>query len=197
MPLGVDSRSMTDILNEWNDYGLPGAAVGSGGASTAVVVNGAVTRPANTTAYAAGDVVTNSTSAPTVITFANCAKANGGSGVVFGAECVDSANQSTKPTLELWLFDTTFTPDNDNAPFTPTDAELATLVGIVQFSTWLVGDATAGAGGNCASMGSLSDPIAFVAGAATTNLFGILVVRNAYTPVSEEQFTVRLHILQD
>jgi hypothetical protein len=59
---------------------------------------------------------------------------------------VDSANQTVKATVELWLFDTTFTPDNDNAAFTPTDAELLTLVGIIQFSTWFVGDATAAAG---------------------------------------------------
>ena len=162
-----------------------------------MVITASLTRPNDANAYAAGDVITNSTSSPTVITFSGCARRNGKSGLVIGAQCIDSANQSTKPTLELWLFDTTFTPDNDNAVFTPTDEELATLVGIIQFNLWFVGDATAGAGGNCASLGALTEPMAFVTGASSTSLFGILVVRNAYTPVAQEQFTIRLRVLQD
>ena len=40
-------------------------------------VTATFTRPANTTAYAAGDVVNDSVSAPTVITFSGCAAAPG------------------------------------------------------------------------------------------------------------------------
>ena len=167
------------------------------GGGTTVLSSGSFARPNDANAYAAGDVITDSTSVPTVITFSGCARVNNGSGIIIGAQCIDSANQSTKPTLELWLFDTTFTPDNDNAVFTPTDGELATLVGIIQFNLWFVGDATAGAGGNCVSLGALTEPMAFVTGASSTSLFGILVVRNAYTPVAQEQFTIRLRVLQD
>ncbi len=39
------------------------------------------TRPADTTAYAANDAVANSTSTPTLLSFANCANANGGQGL--------------------------------------------------------------------------------------------------------------------
>lgn len=166
-----------------------------GGRSTTIV--GAVTRPADTEQYAAGDVIANSTSTPAVITFSGCARINGGTGIIVGAQLIDSANQTVKPALELWLFDTTVTPDNDNAVFTPTDAELLTLVGIIQFSTWFVGDATAGAGGNVASLAVLSNHLVFDCGTATTALYGVLVARNAYTPVSGEIFSVRLRVLQD
>jgi hypothetical protein len=173
------------------------AHVGEVGGRT-VTVTGTVTRPAaDTNQYTAGDVVCGSTSAPAVITFTGCARANGGTGMIVGAHCVDSANQTTKPQLELWLFDTTITPDNDNAVFTPTDAELLTLVGIIQFATWYVGDATAAAGGNCASLATLINHIAFDCGAAVTALYGVLVARNAYTPVADEVFSIRLRILQD
>lgn len=155
-----------------------------------------LTRPADTTAYAAGDAVTDSTSSPTVITFASAARVNNGSGTIIGATCVDSANQATKAQLELWLFDTTATPDNDNAAFTPTDAELLTIVGVIPFNVWYVGDATSGAGGNAVSVAA-NLSLAYQCGAASTSLFGLVVVRNAYTPVSAEQFSIRLRCMQD
>lgn len=154
------------------------------------------TRPANTTAYASGDAVTNSTSAPVIMTFDGVARANGGAGVVISAVLIDSASQATKGNFELWLFDTTVTPDNDNAVFTPTDTECGTLIGVIQFASPFVGDATAGAGGNCVyPVNGLTIP--FTCGGSSDDVFGLLVVRNAYTPVSAEVFTVRLTVIQN
>lgn len=158
------------------------------------------TRPANTTTYAAGDVVCNSTSAPTSMHFTAATEGEGAGrndqAVINQAILVCSANQSLKPDLELWLFDTDVTMDNDNAAFTPSDAELATLVGIVEFpvANFKVGDATAGAGGNCVCVAdNLGIPIKTLSGENT--LYGVLVARNAYIPVSGESFTVRLAVL--
>lgn len=152
-----------------------------------------VTRPADTNAYTAGDVVCNSTSAPVVMTFSDAFKFN--HTVLQHAVITSSANVATKPDLELWLFDTTITMDNDNAAFTPTDAEMLTLVAVVPFLTadFKVGDATSGAGGNsvCESK-NLGIPIN---PAASDDLYGVLVARNAYVPVSGEVFTVRLKFL--
>ncbi|MGE0131917.1 MAG: hypothetical protein AB7U82_27855 [Blastocatellales bacterium] len=162
-----------------------------GGKTSAI--NGSFTRPANTTQYAAGDAVSDS-SAP--ITFASIARINNGSGVITGAILVDSANQSTKGQFELWLFDTSPAVDTDNAAFTPTDAECATLIGVIPFNVAYVGDATAGAGGNAVYPAQgLSLPFKCTGG--TDDIFGLIVVRNAYTPVSSEAFTVRLNVLQD
>ncbi len=161
-----------------------------------IIVNGSVTRPADATAYAAGDAVTDSTSAPTVVTFTNCAPANGGSGVIIGATMIDSANKATKGIFDLFLFDTTFTPDNDNAAISPTDAEMETLIGVIPFDTSVIGDPTADAAGNAVYQAPLLN-LPFVCGGASRNLFGQLVARNAYTPVSGEKFTVRLTIQQN
>lgn len=166
--------------------------------TSAARVSSGVTRPSDTTAYAAGDAVTDSTSAPTAITFSGCAKANAGSGTIYSVQCVDSAAQTTKAQLELWIFAGTSapTPDNDNAAFTPTDGELANLIGVVEFNAWYVGDASSGASGNCVSR-ALNQNIGFVCGASVDDLYGLVVVRNAYTPVSGESFTFILHIGQD
>lgn len=163
--------------------------------STMVKAN--FTRPSDTTAYAAGDAVTDSTSAPTIMTFDACARANAGSGVITHAVFQDSANQSTKGSFELWLFHTTVTPDNDNAVFTPTDAENRTFVGVIPFTLPYVGDATSGANGNAVYMGTVDRPLPFVCDSGDDNLYGLLVVRSAYTPVSAERFDVTLFIDQN
>lgn len=155
-------------------------------------VSDSCTRPANTTAYTAGDVVGDGA----VLEFVGASRRSGEFGVVQKAIIFSSAYVATAPDLELWLFDTTVTADADNATFTPTDAELATLVGIVPFTTanWKGGDLTAGVGGNnVCSVLNINLP--FNTTGNQNSLYGVLVVRNAYVPVSGEIFTVRLGIL--
>ena len=161
-----------------------------------VSVSTSITRPADVNAYAAGDVVADATSNPTVTVFAGCARSVGEAGHLVQVILVDSANQATKGLYELWLFSATYGQDADNAVFTPTDAECATLQAIIPLNTSYVGDATAGAVGNAVyTSGSIDIP--FVCAAAQTSLWGALVVRNAYTPVSAEVFTMTLVLDQE
>lgn len=149
-------------------------------------------RPANTTAYAAGQQVSNSTTAPTVITFSSVARANGGSGIIIGAVLVDEANQTTKGQFELWMFDTTVTPNNDGSAFAPTNAFVETAIGIIPFNSVYVGNTA----GNCIyPVQGLNIP--FTCGVSVPDIYGLLVVRNAYTPVSAEKFTFRLTVVQN
>lgn len=156
------------------------------------------TRPADTTAYTSGDVVNNSTSAPVIMTFPNAGSGEGA--IIQTATLFSSANQATKLAGELWLFDTAMTMDNDNAVFTPTDAESLTLIAVIAFpaSAWVVGDATSGASGNAlCNAQQLYIPFRTVLGATPDpNIYGVLVARNAYTPVSAEVFTIRLGVIQ-
>jgi hypothetical protein len=150
-----------------------------------------VTRPNDTNQYTAGDAISDSTSAPTVMTFRNAIRE--GSGAIQQAYLLDSANQSTKLDAELWLFSTAPTAVNDNAAITFTDAELANLVAVIDFSVAdaKVGLATSGAGGNAINIqGSLGIPVSLQA--HSNDLFGVLVARNAYTPVAQEAFTITL-----
>lgn len=158
-------------------------------------ISASVTRPADTVVYAAGDAVTDSTTAPTALTFSSIAAQTGGTGLIVKALLVDSANQSTKGVFELWLFKDSPTPDNDNAPFTPTDTECEGLIGVIDFTTAKVGDATSGAGGNCVyevqglNLEYITD--------GDANIYGLVVVRNGYTPVSAEKLTFVLSVQQD
>lgn len=160
-----------------------------------VVVEDSYTRPATTTQYAAGDQVSDSASAPAALEF-EAARFEGGTGVILDALCISSANQATKPNLRLYLFDTEPTPNNDNAAWAPSDADMLNLIGVVEFSAWEVGTSTAGAGGNCASLVKGLN-LAFKAVAGSQTIYGLLVERGTYTPVSAELLTVRMGVLQD
>lgn len=155
------------------------------------------TRPNDTTTYAAGDVVNNSTTTPEGLVFTNIVGGTNGKGKIAQATLTSSANQSTKGDFELWLFNTAPEVDNDNAAFTPTDAELANLVTIIGFtgSTAIVGGAGSGAAGNLVYFGvpknGQKDAIIFTKTGSRV-LYGVLVARNAYVPIAEEVFTITL-----
>lgn len=158
-------------------------------------VTATFTRPSNTTQYAVGDVLTAGTAA--AMTFTNVVGGANGNGEIVKSVLVDSANQATLGDFELWLFHTAPTMDNDNAAFTPTDAEMLNLVGIIDFPATVaaVGDATSGAGGNVVYLGVplsglKTEPIGTKIGSRT--LYGVLVARSTYTPVSAEEFTITL-----
>jgi hypothetical protein len=159
-------------------------------------ITASFTRPADTNAYTAGDVVNNSTSAPLVITFPSAVKGNNEGVTIMGVTLIDEANQATKPDLQLWLFDTAPVAVNDNAAFAPSAAEMEALVGIVALpvGSFVVGNSAAGASGNCAC--DAQALFLAVNGKLTDQaLYGVLVVRNAYTPVSAEKFVIRLKLV--
>jgi hypothetical protein len=158
------------------------------------IVTASVIRPADTTTYTAGDAVTDSDSAPTIITFANCAGGSGGDGVIMSAQLIDEANQVVKGTFELWIFSTAITPNNDNAAFAPSNANMEDLIAVIPFPTTYVGLSGSGAAGNVAFPAAQVN-IPFVC--AVTSLYGELVVRNAYVPVESEKFYIKLLIAQN
>lgn len=155
-----------------------------------VTVDANFTRPADTTAYAANDAVTNSTSAPTIITLSNMARLSGGSGVILDAMLIDESNPATVGSFDLMLYDTTFTPNNDNAAFTPSTTVQRTFVGRISFNTQIV------SGTNSQAYHVTGLNIGFTC-VGSANLFAELVARNAYTPASAGRFDIRLKVRQD
>lgn len=149
-------------------------------------------RPANTTAYAAGQVVADSTSAATLRKF-TVTKEGGGFATIEAAVLVVGANQATKPDVQLWLFDTAPAVQNDAAAFAPSLAEMKALIGVISFpvGSFVVANAAAGASGNvmCNPQGLLI-PVNTVKSDAA--VYGVMVVRNAYTPTSGEVWQTRL-----
>jgi hypothetical protein len=148
------------------------------------------TRPSNTTAYTAGQVVADSTTAATVRQFSNCSRTNGNTGLIVTCVITDSAKQTTLPQFNLWLFNASPTVQNDAAAFAPSATDLLNLVAILPVSAFY------GASANGALVANgLNQP--FKCASGSTTLYGVLVAANAYTPVSAEVFNITLGILQD
>lgn len=159
-------------------------------------VTTSATRPSDTTAYATGDAWSNSTSAPSVLTFSNVLRVSGGSSLLTSMVIITSANQIATAMLqgELWLFDTTVTAQNDNAAMSLTDAELETLVAKLPFIVDSAASSSTGASGSaCTTVTGIN---VLVSGVSSANLFGVVRMTAAYTPVSAEKLTFRLQFMQ-
>lgn len=153
-----------------------------------------VTRPANTTAYTAGDNWSSSTSAPATIDFANVVNAAGNSMLITDLVVVDLANQTVLLQGELWLFNAAPTQVNDNSAFTLSNADIEKAIGIIPFTMGDTGSSAAGASGNTINhVQNLSIGYTSILDA---NLYAMVKVLNAYTPVSAESLVFMIKCAQ-
>ena len=167
---------------------LAGAALPTTVVTPDVTVVGTFTRINAAAIYAANDCVTDVT--PAAITFTNCARAVGTGGLVVSAVLVTSSAPALKGDFDLHLFHTTLVPQADNAPFGPSDAEALTCVGWIKFDTY---STTA----TNTIYWAKACYVKFTCAAADRNLYGVFAVRNAYIPVANAVWTVRLGIEQN
>ena len=145
-------------------------------------------RPADTTAYAALDTVSTSTSAPVVITFSGMARVNAGSGYITKARIMtDQKTNSAR--FRLHLFHTAPTLTNDNAAFPLLWADRANRVGKIDFSPMTTEDAT---NSTCAESLNEAVRLSFTCESANTALYGILETLDAFTPASGQNFYISL-----
>lgn len=152
-------------------------------------VRASFTRPANATQYTAGNVV--STLAGALLQFQLMA----GNGQIMTARLVDGANQATPGSFELYLFSAAPAVRADNAALALSAAEAATLIGVIPFvDTPYATNGGAGAAGNL-TFCELSNLPFSIGPAGGFVIYGLLVVRNAYTPVSAETFAVQLGVI--
>jgi len=147
-----------------------------------------ITRPNDTTTYAAGDVI--GTASSQVLTF------NGvstpfvqGAGAVCGVQVISSAAPATLPSLELWLFKTAPTAAADNTAWAVTDAELLDLIGVIPLANTYVGLAS----GNHVQQAAQT-LVNFNLPSGSDVIYGVLVVRNAYVPVAQEVYKVKIMV---
>jgi hypothetical protein len=145
-------------------------------------------RPADTTAYAALDTVSTSTSAPVVITFSNMARINAGSGYITKARIMTDQKTNTAR-FRLHLFHTAPTLTNDNAAFPLLWTDRANRVGKIDFGAMTTEDAT---NSTCAESLNEAVRLSFTCETASTALYGILETLDAFTPANAQNFYISL-----
>jgi len=142
-------------------------------------------RPNNATAYALSDVISDSTSAPSLLTL-------GTSGISRGyiTACLLSTDQATNTiSYRLHLYNLpSIAARNDNAPFQTVSTNNAYYVGYVDVSS-LSQEASGGEEARGITVkGASTLPLPF-----TGSLYGQLETLGAFTPASNQTFTVTIY----
>ncbi len=154
--------------------------------STIAVVSGSVTRPADTTAYASGDLVANSTDDEEVvpITLDGASLGPSRTAQVRRVSISKSGVSVTTASFRVHLFTTgdLTVANGDNGVLSIDGA--ANYLGSV--------DVTVGQAFTDGAHGSAATEI----NARAETLYAVIEARSAYTPVSAEVFTVTLEIAQ-
>ena len=170
--------------------------------SPTVNVSTTVTRPDNTTAYTAADLIANSATAGSVtpLTFLRCARDNGpGAFIIRRARLYKDDDDVTNAKFRLHLFDadpTGTAPTNGDNGAIQLTGVLANTLGSIDFD--LSSSPDIHTDGNCGVGVPLqgSEICVDLTGTNRT-IWGLLEARAAYTPASGEIFTVLLEIIQD
>lgn len=152
------------------------------------------TRPADTTAYASGDLVANSTSSGSVVplSFTNAVRSAGDCVRIERVRIEKSGASLTNASFRLHLFEaspTTTVGDNgvfNNAGVLATNNVLNMAGTFPVTMIWSGSDGAMGIGVPTTGAGATASPT------SGTSLFGLLEVTGAYTPVSGEVFYVVL-----
>ena len=165
--------------------------VGQVGGHTALA-SANFTRPADTTAYASGDLVANSTTAGSVTPMQfTVARVAAGSGMIRRARLRKTGTGVTNASFRLHLYTASPTPANgDNGAWSTNQA--ANYLGALDVT---VDKAfTDGAAGN--GVPSSGSEINFALSSGQL-VFGLLEARGAYAPANAEVFTLSLEVLQN
>lgn len=149
------------------------------------------TRPADTAAYIALDTIANSTSAPTVQSFAGFQPYAGVSGYIVKAQAATDQKTCTAR-LRLHLFNVAPTAINDNSPYLTLYANIAARVGTVDFPALATEDPTNSTQAIATAVpGSGNLPLAYLC-ASDSTLYMLLETLDAFTPANGQSFTIKL-----
>jgi hypothetical protein len=155
-------------------------------------IGGTVTRPADTTAYASGDLLANSTTAGSVtpITLA-VARVNDGSGMIRRVRLKKTGTSGTPITFRVHFYKALPTVTNgDNGVWLTTES---TYLG----SSDVTMDKVFSDGAKGIGAPNTGSEINFTPAVGTKNIFALIEVRGAYTPTSAEMFTLTVEVLQN
>jgi hypothetical protein len=150
------------------------------------------TRPANTTNYTAGDAVSNSTGATTIITLANAVRAVGASAYIVRV-AVYTDKISITPRFRVHFYNASdATLAVDNAGFKELYTETAKHLGYVDLPNLVTARDTAASTMSTAANSSVRLPI--VAGGATRDIYAALETLDAFAPNNAQKFMLSVHV---
>jgi hypothetical protein len=149
------------------------------------------TRPADTTQYAAGDLVANSATAGSVVPLEWSMAGLGRSGIIRRVRIYKSATATTAANFTLHLFTSAPTVANGDNAALSISAGLTGWLGTVALD--MSSGAEAGASVGLADVsGALEIGVCFPTVGAS--IYGLIEAAGTYTPANAETFTITLEI---
>jgi hypothetical protein len=177
------------------ETGADGTATDVSAANPMPVMGGLVTvavemtRPANTTAYTPGDVVSDSTGGTTLFDLANLVRTNGASAYITRV-ALYTDKKSIVPQFRVHLFNASNpTVSVDNAAMRLLYADTGKYLGSVDIPAMTTGTDTANSTMSYAANSAVRLPI--IAGGATRSVYALLeVITVGFNPASGQKFTL-------
>lgn len=145
-------------------------------------------RPGDTTAYVAGDVVSNSTVASSLMEL-EIARVNGGSGWLEKVRLITN-NKNTTARFRVWFYKISNPAVAvDNAKMTLLWANRENRLGYIDLPPMATEDAASDSASALASPGNSANlPFTFVTGELTRKLFVLLETLDGFAPAANQQF---------
>lgn len=160
------------------------------------VSKGVFLRPADTVAYTAGDVISDSTSVAAAIEFPNCAQINGGSGEIIRCYVTSAVNYAVAPDLELFIFDEEPTNHLDNAALALADGDhVVAYLSMLAANIITLNPAASPNGRTIHPSANINR--GYVCESTSKSLYGLLVTRTGITPVSAMKLDIYVDIKID
>jgi hypothetical protein len=162
------------------------------------VVGVQFTRPANTTAYAAGQAICTSTSTDCPgLVFAGASRVASGGGIISGVQLIKSTTSTTNAsfTVEIYQAAPTLTGIKDASTYSPTFAD--TTSGAFRGAATCTSPTVNGdnAAYQC-TLANANGTLGYDAD-ASSQIYAVIQANAAYTPGNGEKFQVNLTFLED
>lgn len=157
--------------------------IGEVGGQTVYVDALVLTRPADTTAYAASDVVCDSTTTPHVLLFKNVARKQGGSGTITSVRVVTSQAANVAQ-YRIHFYHIAPLPIADNAQYTSLWIDRDRRIGFVDVGPV----AQEGTGSTMAEGMNTTDLLPFVCAPNSRDIIAVCETKTAFTPDSAQTF---------
>ena len=154
-----------------------------------------VTRPANTTQYASGDLIANSATAASVTAMSFTVGASGTIGKIATARLYKSDDDVTTASFRLHLFTSSpvsTAPTNGDNGAIQIATDEAGYVGSIDFDMTATGIDIHTGGNQAVGVPFSSRDIYYRLARNSAALYGLIEARGTYTPASGEVFTVEL-----
>lgn len=173
------------------------AALGAPLRASGLVVRASAsfTREANTTAYAAGDVISSGAAVAVPNNALAVGRINGGTGYITGLR-VAMNDKSKTPSIIVQLYNAAdATISGDNLPGrSPLYVDESKYIATVSLPAMTTGADATNATESATEVNDIRIP--FVCAAGTTNVWAVVLAGSAFTPISASQFTITARVEQ-